>query len=206
MMKPWWARFSQRTLRELTVHLTAIGPSGPQVPPGRSLASSVWTNESWLRRARVGLPTEPMNTKPGSPKPTPEGGGGITSEEHRSCIGGELGGWMAMPQSTLPPSAVQKGRNEPDALAAEEPAPSARTARAVPRRVPDPPRSSHRALALMPASSHRSRLSARPRTAPSRGEARCGAARTPPRPRGSRRVHRRRAQGCERCTRCVSRR
>lgn len=89
MVKPWRARFEQRTALELIVHVTAIGPTC-QLRPLLSVTGWLATKESWLRRASVGRPTEPMKTKPGSPMPAAFGAG-TTGELHSSCIGGVFG-------------------------------------------------------------------------------------------------------------------
>jgi len=60
---------------------------------------------------------DPRKTNPGSPIPCPFGGAGTDLALHNSSMGGELGGWIAMPHTTFPPSALQSWALEPDANA-----------------------------------------------------------------------------------------
>ncbi len=86
------------------VQLTLIGPARHFRPP-LSATGFVPTNESWLSRATVGRPTDPRKTKPGSPTPVAFGAGTGWALQS-TWIGGVLGGWIAIPHVTFPPSAV----------------------------------------------------------------------------------------------------
>lgn len=104
IVKPWRARFSQRTERALTAHVTLIGPIA-HVRPFPSATGVLPTNESWLSLVSEGCPVDPRKTNPGSPTPLVLGAGTVL-ESQSSCIGGELYGCVATPHVTLPPSAV----------------------------------------------------------------------------------------------------
>lgn len=106
IVKPWWLRFSQRTERAPIVQVTSIAPVC-QLRPLLSATGVVPTKVSWLSRARIGRPTEPRNTKPGSPNPVL--GAGIGRALQSTWVGGVLGGWIAMPHPTSPSSAVHSG-------------------------------------------------------------------------------------------------
>jgi hypothetical protein len=122
----------QRTALALIVHFTAIGPT-PHLLPLLSFTGWLPTNESWLSRARIGWPVDPRKTKPGSPIPCPFGGAGTDLALQSSCIGGELGGWIAMPHVTCPSRAVHNCAPEVDARAGAHrlstPAPSSNPSR-----------------------------------------------------------------------------
>jgi hypothetical protein len=92
IVKPWPARLTQRTALAPIVHVTAIGPIPPHLRPLPSATGCVPTKVSWLSRASDGRPTEPRNTKPGSPKPTPAFGAGTDLALQSSCVGGVFGG------------------------------------------------------------------------------------------------------------------
>lgn len=106
IVKPWPARLTQRTALAPIVHVTAIGPIPPHLRPLPNATGCVPTKVSWLSRASDGRPTEPRNTKPGSPKPTPAFGAGTDVALQSSWVGGVFGGWIAIPQVTFLSSAV----------------------------------------------------------------------------------------------------
>jgi len=120
IVKPWRARLTQRTELAPIVHVTSTGPIPPHLRPLPSATWCVPTKESWLSRASDGLPVEPRNTKPGSPKPTFAFGAGTDLALQSSCVGGVFGGWIAIPHATFPPSAVHSGAVEFEASAGVE--------------------------------------------------------------------------------------
>jgi hypothetical protein len=142
-VKPWCERFTQRIALALIVHFTLIGPIPPHLFPFLSATGCAPTKESWLSRASDGCPVEPRKTKPGSPTPLAFGAGTDLALQS-NCIGGVLNGWIAMPQVTLPPSAVQSCASDAEARAgADRQSAQARTSnhnRRIPTSSHDPSR------------------------------------------------------------------